>query len=699
MDTYKLLSRSTRLSRRSDRTSSCARPASDSASRRKLQGDHSIDVQVGSKKRKRGQDESDVNLLSQPELLSFSRSGDTHASVSVQTDPGKPESLLANGYTGSPKNSESGIDSTSVDQHRAAFNAHKVKATWLNPPEILSADRQKARSSVKVKKKAHTLLFPKPMQEFRSLESYCNISPRLLSNVHAQGFKTTTEVQRGALPLLMRNAAYYLPESANHAYKRIDLLTIAPTGSGKTLAYMIPLLHSILGRRAKHTDNTRNTAALVLAPTKELAGQIVNEGRKLARGIGVKVSLAKKGMILSGRSSLEIEEDEAAAADEPAKNSSVKADLLVCTPGLLQSMMEEHHVTMPEVQDLVLDEADVLLDPLFREQTLTVWGKLTNVELRVSMWSATMGSNIEELARTLIRQRRLSMRMEHGIDVAEVPLIRLVVGLKDSAVPNVRHKLIYAATEQGKLMGLRQLLRPVSSSTDLGSSVKLPLLVFTQTIERAVALHSELLYDIPAEAGGSSRVAVLHSDLSDTTREGVMMRFRNGEVWVLITTDLLSRGVDFRGVKGVVSYDIPTSSAAYVHRIGRTGRAGAQGCVAVTLYSKEDIPYLKHVANIVAISQSGELQDKEMQAWLADALPKLSKNAKHDLKTQGVKSRKSGGQQEDPRSTSKTRISTKAGFVRRSENKRRGVIAGSKRRARLETARDAADDSDFGGFD
>ncbi len=110
-------------------------------------------------------------------------------------------------------------------------------------------------------------------------------------------------------------------------------------------------------------------------------------------------------------------------------------------------------------------------------------------------------------------------------------------------------------------------------------------------------MHDELKYDIPASAGGSTRIAVLHSSLSDSVRSKIMARFRTGEVWVLITTDVLARGVDFVGVNGVVNYDVPTSAASYVHRAGRTGRAGRSGGVSVTFYTKDDIPYIKSVAN------------------------------------------------------------------------------------------------------
>jgi ATP-dependent RNA helicase DDX52/ROK1 len=310
-----------------------------------------------------------------------------------------------------------------------------------------------------------------------------------------------------------------------------------------------------------------------------------------------------------------------------------------------------------------------------------------------------MGSNIEELAKSIIVSRRQRLKSENEIEVQETPLIRLVVGLKDSAVPNVQHKLIYAATEPGKLMGLRQILHPASTSTNSEPPLRPPFLIFTQTIERAIALHSELLYDIPAEAGGISRIAILHSDLSDTARDSVMTRFRKGEIWILITTDLLSRGVDFRGINGVVNYDIPNSSAAYVHRVGRTGRAGRQGGVAVTLYTKEDIPYLKHVANVVSMAQGRQGNDTGVQQWLLDALPKLSKNERQNLKRRGIESRTASGQRNDPKAAKRTRISTKAGYVRRLENKRKGAIFGSQSRQLAELQGDPGDDTDFQGFD
>jgi len=586
-------------------------------------------------------------------------------------------------------------EAMSEEQAVQILREHKIKINFLNQP-VQGKVGKKASDAKSRKKQQRTQLHPRPLERFSRLNTRFGISPRLQSNVCDQGYDLATEVQLAALPLLLDSPITLLRDFACEESKTIgdsiDLLTVAPTGSGKTLAFLIPLMSKILAQRQKEKDGERHTTALILAPTKELVGQIVNEGKKLAQNTGVKIAQVRKGMRVHRQS----------AQDEGDEGSAVKVDILVSTPGVLHSIMkdeqEDSSAVLPAVQSLVLDEADVMLDPLFREQTLAIWQALPHIDLRVSLWSATMGSNIEELARATIAERRECLTEQSG----EAPLIRLVVGLKDSAVPNVQHKLTYAATEQGKLMGLRQLLHPATTSGDSGPPLRPPFLVFTQTIERAIALHSELMYDIPAEAGGISRIAVLHSNLSDTARDSIMTRFRKGEIWVLITTDLLSRGVDFRGVNGVVNYDIPTSSAAYVHRVGRTGRAGREGGVAVTLYSKEDIPYLKHVANVVAAAQKQKVAtgaNQGVQQWLLDALPTLSKNDKQKLKKRGVEARTSRGKTADPRAARKARISTKAGYVRREENKHKGAVQGSKRRALEEHSEDdGGDDGEFAGF-
>ncbi|KAL3425138.1 ATP-dependent RNA helicase rok1 [Phlyctema vagabunda] len=587
------------------------------------------------------------------------------------------------------------------DECRQILRSHRLKLMLLpsgRVPEKKVKKSKKSKSSrpVPPQKDEIKQLYPQPLLAFPDLRTTYRISGRLAENLVGQGYKIPTEVQMASLPLLLQPETALKSSSVDlDGSSGLDLLAVAPTGSGKTLAFLIPAINSIVQqRRLSETKGKDGLQAIVVAPTKELASQIVNEAKKLSIGTGIKVVGMKKGMKIVAdedaieedeSSSDEDDEEEVEAGDEKSKTKNAqplaKADILVTTPLVflhaLSTGKPDEYAPLPTVSTLIFDEADVLLDPLFRDQTLGIWNACTNPNLRVTLWSATMGSNIEALASSTIHDRRQRLNLESPANI-----VRLVVGLKDSAIPNITHRLVYAATEPGKLIALRQLVHPTAKSTDSTESLRPPFLVFTQTIPRAVALHSELLYDIPAEAGGSSRIAVLHSDLSDSAREQVMTRFRNGEIWILITTDILSRGVDFRGINGVVNYDVPNSGASYIHRVGRTGRAGRDGGVAVTFYTKEDIPYVKNIANIIAASekQAGKGPgEATMQKWLLDALPKPSKEEKKKLKLHGVEARRTG-LGKDGKGSAKMQISTKSGYERKLEHNRQGAIQGSRRR-------------------
>lgn len=593
----------------------------------------------------------------------------------------------------------------SIEECKQLLGRHKIKVAVFRHDDEAPAKKKKKEKAVKDKKPSQSVgsqatpLYPAPVSDFSSLAPRYRISKALLRNIKDNGYSTTTEVQLAALPILLDTRAHLLAQEQSRDQQQepildVDLLSIAPTGSGKTLAFMIPLIHALVLARRSQTHS--GPQAIILAPTKELASQIANEGRKLALNTAIRITNVRKGMHLGS--------DSAPDADAPEKDvPPVKADILVSTPAALKNAIGDANTNsraLSQIRFLVLDEADVLLDPLFRDQTLAVWNALSSPALRLGFWSATMGSNIEELVKATIKDRAERLSETSSTPVQIAPFVRLVVGLKDSAVPNIDHRLIYAATEQGKLMALRQLLHPTSTGVDKQPVVRAPFLIFTQTIERAVALHSELLYDIPAEAGGISRISVLHSDLSDTARDHVMTRFRKGEVWILITTDLLSRGVDFRGINAVINYDAPTSAAAYVHRVGRTGRAGREGGVALTYYTDDDVASIKTVANIIVASQKQKGAaggTTNIQQWLLDALPTPSKRDKQQLKKRGIETRRSASGKDSKTGKPKARISTKSGYIRKLENNRRGAVAASKNPQESGNASDSGES--FGGFD
>jgi len=521
------------------------------------------------------------------------------------------------------------------EEIKALLRKHKLKFTLL---KSTSADGGKE------KKKKKQELEIQPLTSFTHLHK---LSPRLHRNMRAQGYHVPTEVQMGAMPVISRGE---------------NLVCCAPTGSGKTMAFMVPVLDWILAQgkggegEKKKKKRKKKVRVVVVAPTKELAGQIVNEGKKLALGTGVRVALLKKG------------------------GEGVKSEVVVSTPAVLLHSLEAStsSSSSPEkgeekrgkktdwssVSRLILDEADILLDSLFREQTLGIWTRLQSPHLRTSLFSATISSSTEALC-----QQHISPSLS--------PTIRLIVGLKDTTIQNITQKLTYTATEPGKLLALRQLFT---------TSFHPPALIFVQTIPRAKALVAEILYDLPTPG----RIAVLHAKLSDTSRAEVMSRFLAGEIWVLVTTDLLARGVDFRGVRCVVNYDIPTSVAGYIHRVGRMGRSGGvQGGLAITYFTEGDVRFVKGIAGVIAKAQGGEEGAEGEGRWLVDALPKVRKRAKERLKKRGVESRRRAADGKEGR------ISTKSGYERRKENKRKGTIKGSKRR-KVQAGSDGEDGEEEG---
>jgi ATP-dependent RNA helicase DDX52/ROK1 len=692
MDILKVLSRGTKKTQKNSQNSSNSLqklPSAGTSTNPQLYHD-----QVRGQKRKRTKNEPEPEAHDDlPEVDFFAPKPEPVAKAAVEKaepvqvpKPTRPSRLL------------------SEDECRQLLRSHRLKITLLSKMEDQSKvkkSKKKKKAAVEVKKDGKKQLFPQPLDSFGELRNAYGLSNKVADNLVFQGYRVPTEVQMGSLPLLVNPQAALKDEDGLEA--GVDFLAIAPTGSGKTISFLVPAINNILCRRSQQSlGDIHELEAIIVAPTRELVHQIVSEGQKLAQGTRLKVVSMKKHTQLSAEQvdmaedGSEDEEDKESDSEDGDENKAdgkpkqiTKADILVTTPFLLLKFLTSGppstQKVLPTVRDLILDEADVLLDPLFRDAMMSDWTACTNPDLRVSFWSATMGSNIESMVTEKLTSRAQSL------GITPKPFVRLVVGLKDTAVPNIAHKLIYTATEQGKLLALRQLLHPTAAD-DSGPPLRPPFLVFTQTIDRATALYEELQYDIPLEAGGAARIAALHSGLTDSARSSIMRKFRAGDIWVLITTDVLARGVDFAGVNGVVNYDVPGSSAGYVHRAGRTGRAGREGGVAVTFYTKEDIPFVKMVANVIAASekQAGKTGDEAgVQKWLLDALPNVGKADRKKLKERGVEARRSGN---------KAKITSKSGYERRKENNRRGAIEGSKKR-KLQANEDSGDDGEWGGFD
>jgi ATP-dependent RNA helicase DDX52/ROK1 len=164
--------------------------------------------------------------------------------------------------------------------------------------------------------------------------------------------------------------------------------------------------------------------------------------------------------------------------------------------------------------------------------------------------------------------------------------VHVTVGKENTGAASIEQKLTFCGSEEGKLIAMRQLIQ---------QGLRPPVLLFVQSVDRAKALLRELVYD-------GINVEAIHAEKTQAQREEIIRQFRMGDIWVLVCTDLMARGVDFKGVQMVINYDLPQSAVSYIHRIGRTGRAGRRG-IAVTFFTEADLPRLRSIANVVR--QSG----------------------------------------------------------------------------------------------
>ncbi|HEY2542656.1 MAG TPA: DEAD/DEAH box helicase [Gaiellaceae bacterium] len=297
-----------------------------------------------------------------------------------------------------------------------------------------------------------------------------------------------------------------------------DILAKSPTGSGKTLAFGIPLVE-----RAPVDGKT--PAALILVPTRELALQVCDDLEPLAKARGIRVAAAYGG------------------APVASQAKRVKdAQIVVATPGRLQDLIERRLVSLDAVTALVLDEADRMLDMGFKPQVERIMRRLP-VARQTMLFSATLDGEVGELANAYTDA---PARFENGRE-------------QDVEDGVVEHDFV-AVTAGDKVDRLVDLLE-----AEPGLS-----LVFVRTKRGADRLAQKL-------SRRDVRVVAMHGDLSQSQRERALERFRTGKVTTLVATDVAARGLDLDGIAHVINFDPPEDDKGYVHRVGRTGRAGASG--------------------------------------------------------------------------------------------------------------------------
>jgi ATP-dependent RNA helicase RhlE len=340
---------------------------------------------------------------------------------------------------------------------------------------------------------------------------------------------------------------------------RHDVLVKSPTGSGKTLAFGIPLVDRVQpGRRAGRRAGA--PGALVLAPTRELASQIVDELDAIARARGLSVAAVYGGAGIS-----------------PQIRAARRADVLVATPGRLVDLLDRGAVSLGEVELLVLDEADRMLDMGFRP-VVDKLVALTPEDRQTLLFSATLDGETGRIAKAYTTQPR---RHEHA-PVTE-------------ARGTVEHRFVRVAHERRTERLVQEL-----AATDRGRT-----LVFVRTKRGADRLAKQL-------DRHAIDCAAMHGDKSQRQRERALASFEDGRIDTLVATDVAARGIDVRDITHVINFDLPGAAEDYVHRVGRTARAGSSG-VGITFVLDEQ------VRDVVAIGSALGLQREVSAAGLAAA--------------------------------------------------------------------------------
>ncbi len=328
-----------------------------------------------------------------------------------------------------------------------------------------------------------------------------------------------------------------------------DLMVSSQTGSGKTAAFMLPALQLLA---EAHPAHGRGPRVLVLTPTRELSLQVTRAAETYGRDMG----RVRTVSIVGGM-------------PYPAQNRLLQAgvDILVATPGRLLDQMQSGRVDLSRLQLLVLDEADRMLDMGFKDDLEAIVGS-TPATRQTLLFSATLDANIVRLGSAMLRNPA-----------------RIAIDAAQARHENIEQRMHFADDMGHKNRLLGHLLR------DAGLQ---QAIVFTATKRAA----DDLAQDLHAQGFAA---AALHGDMNQGARNRTLQALRRGGLRVLVATDVAARGIDVQGVSHVINYDLPRQAEDYVHRIGRTGRAGRNG-TAISLVHVREYAQLKSIERFTAQS-------------------------------------------------------------------------------------------------
>lgn len=364
------------------------------------------------------------------------------------------------------------------------------------------------------------------LTEFKEL----GLSESILRAVEHEGYTTPTPIQEQAIPVLLTGR---------------DLVGLAQTGTGKTAAFTLPILQMVEG--LKGLPKPKTCRALIVAPTRELAAQIVQSVRTYSRFTKVSVTMVVGGV----------------RPGPQIKALARGIDVLVATPGRLLDHMATGAVSIREAQTVVLDEADQMMDMGFVPAIRKIMKALPE-NRQTLLFSATMPKEIRALAADFLR------------DPEEIKVARV-----GKPIESINQRVIHVAGADK-----RAVLADLLKADDVGQAI-----VFTRT-KRGADKVCEHLEKQGMKAGA------LHGNKSQGQRDRTLGGFRNGKLQVLVATDIAARGIDIDDISHVINYELPHVPESYVHRIGRTARAG-KGGIAIALCDRGEVGLLRDIEKLI----------------------------------------------------------------------------------------------------
>ena len=402
-------------------------------------------------------------------------------------------------------------------------------------------------------------------EEIQSVLKYRNNFTEIMKNIYK--YEYPTSIQSISIPLINENK---------------NIIAISETGSGKTLSYIIPCFHKSYLKKLK---NEKNNKIIIILPTKELSKQIYNESLLFNKyycdnNLGIKY--INTSVIIS--------------INNNYNNFINNTDVYIGTPNNILKLINLcNNSILDLISYTIFDESDKYFELGFIdiiEQILQIISKKNNISKL--FFSATISENLIEI-----------------INNNYADSINIRIGSKNLPAKNIIQEFIYCSNEEGKITELKNIFH---------KKIEFPVLVFIDGVNKIKYIYKKIKYECP-------NIECMFSKINKKEREEQINKLRLGDIFVLLCSDLLSRGIDFKNVKTIINYDCPYKITNYIHRIGRTGRAGKKG-TSITFLEEKDKDNLFYISKLINDMKNENYEDIICPDWLINLCKQKNVNKK-----------------------------------------------------------------------